>query len=243
MPKDNRQILFLVKVFREEKHACAFMDGKLFANRLSYFRKIDDSDIRRDDDEGVVSLTHQGAVFELTATDQATGEASSIHISESDLAGPITMRPKWADYINLFCMYAGHSGDFVQLTDRNVHDFGKWLAMPKGVLEKFGEHAVVITNVREFFERVKIGAQQKGYRIWGGLVRYYNADVGTVPESEIETIFAKRDIYSREREYRIAIDTGKIGCNAITLCIGSIDDIAMRLRTADVDVKLVHSHL
>ena len=233
----------LVKVFREEKHACAFMDGKLFANKLSYFKKIDGSDIRRDEDEGVVMLTPKGAVLELTATDQTTGEVSSIRISESDLAGPITMRPKWTDHINLFCMYAGHGENFTQLTDRNVHDFGRWLAIPKGVLEKFGKHAVVITNVREFFERITVGAQQKRYRIWSGLVRYYDADVGTSPKSEIDTIFAKRDIYAREREYRIAIDTGDMGCNAITLCIGSIDDIAMRLHTAEVDVKLAHPHI
>ena len=240
MPKDSPRILFLVKVFRKEEHARAFMDGKLFANRLSHFKGIEGSDIRRDEDEGVVMFPRQGTVLELTATDRATGDVSSIRISESDLAGPLIMRPRWTDHINLFCMYTGHSGDFTHITDSNVHDFEKQLAIPEGVLEQFGEHAVIITNVREFFQRVKVGAEQKGYRTWGGLVRYYDADVGTSPRSEIETIFTKRNKHEHEREYRIAIDIGTPGCNAITLCIGGIDDIAVRMHTADVDVELAH---
>ena len=51
-----RTIYFLVKVFSDKKYAEDFVNGKLFANRLSYFRKLEEEQQanRGDRHEGVV---------------------------------------------------------------------------------------------------------------------------------------------------------------------------------------------
>ena len=226
MPKDNPRIYLLVKVFQEEQHARDFMDGKLFANRLSYFKRIDGSDIRKDEDEdeGAVLLPRDGAVLDLTAKNPVTGEViSSIRITGSDLAAPIIMRPGWANHVNLFCMYAVHHS----CDSEDIAGSKKQLTVPKGVLEGFGKHAVVIENIREFFRRVVDGAKQQGYAVKGRLVTYYDAEIGTPPELSYEdAVFAKRNEFRHEQEFRIVINSGTAGNKAIPFYIGSISDIA-----------------
>lgn len=222
--KDNPRIYLLVKVFQEEIHARDFMDGKLFANRLSYFKRIDGSDIRKDEDEGAVLLPRESAVLDLTAKNPVTGEViGSIRITGSDLAAPITMRPGWANHINLFCMYAVHHS----CDSKDIAGSKKQLTVPKGVLEGFGKHAVVIENTREFFRRVVDGAKQQGYAVKGRLVTYYDAKIGTPPELSYEdAVFAKRNEFRHEQEFRIVINTVTTGDEPVTLYIGSISDIA-----------------
>ena len=227
MFQDSDRILFLVKVFKMEEHARDFMNGAMFANRLSYFKGIDGSDIRKDDDEGALMLPREGAIVKLTTTNQKTGEVSSIVIRESELAGPLIVRPGWTNYINLFCMYAGHRGDLENIANGAGEGCDKRLTIPEGVLEGFGEHAVIIVNVPEFFKRVAVSAKRKGYGIKGRLVVYYDAEVGAPSTLSYEdTVFAKRNKYAREREYRIVINTSTTGRDAIALSLGRIDDIA-----------------
>ena len=97
----------------------------------------------------------------------------------------------------------------------------------------------MITNVREFLGRVKAGAKRQGYGVRGGLVRYYNAQVGSpLTKSEIETIFTKLKEYEYQKEFRIAIDTGAKDGNSVTLCIGKIHDIALPISTSDINRQL-----
>ena len=207
------------------------MGGKLFANRLSYFKRIDGSDIRKDGDEGAVMLPREGAVLDLIAKNPVTQEViSSIRIPGSELEAPITIRPGWANHVNLFCMYAVHSCDSEDITDSTAHGFKKQLTIPEGVLEEFGKHAVVIRNVWGFFRRVVDSAKQQGYAVKGRLVAYYDAEIGTPPELAYEDmVFAKRNEFSHEQEYRIVINTGTTGNEAIALSIGSIGDIATHI--------------
>ena len=196
----------MIKVFQEDAHARDFMDGKLFANRLAYFKRIDGSDIRKDADEGAFMLPREGAVLDLTATNPATGEViSSIRIPGSQLAAPIAIRAGWANHVNLFCMYAVYSSDSEDITDGTAHGLKKQFTIPDGILERFGEHAVVIRNVQEFFRRVTVSAKQQGYGVKGQLVTYYDAETGTLAAlSYADTVFAKRTEFRHEREFRIS---------------------------------------
>ena len=231
-------IIFLVKVFQEARYADNFVRGKLYAHRLSYFKRIEDRDGRRDEDEGAIMLQRDGLIVEFTATNIETGESSRITMAGHEFAAPIIMRPRWFDHINVFCMYAGHSGDFQSISDDNVHSFKKQLEIPEDGI-KLGRYAVVITNTREFLKRVKVAAEKRGYGICGGLVKYYDAEVGTPPaKSEIESIFTKRKEYEYQKEFRLAIDTGTMGCNPITLDIGRIGDISVLTNTSDINRQL-----
>ena len=235
-------IVFLVKVFQCARHADDFVQGKLYSNRLSYFKRVEDGGVRGDEDEGAIMLQREGLTIELTATNQATGKVSKIRTSGEELLGPLVMRPEWFDHINVFCMYAGHTGDFETISEENVAAFKRQLEIPEEC-EQLGNHAVVITNTSEFFRRIKASASGKGYGVCGGLVRYYDAEVGSPStRKEIETIFTKRKEFECQKEFRLAIDSGTMGCNPITLCIGRIDDIAVRMNTAEINRGLQVRH-
>ena len=230
-------ILFLVKVFEKEEHARDFVNGEIFANRLFHFKKLEGDEGRGDEYEGAIMPQLEGSIITFKGTNHDTGEVevNEITITEADLAAPVIMVPEWFDHISVFCMFAGHSGTFEWLSDDNLLDFKKQLELPEDCLS-LGDHAVVITNVKEFLERVKASANRGGYGIIGKLVKYYDPNIGTPPaRSEIESIFTKRSQYAYQKEFRIAIDTRTVGIDPITLNIGPISDIALRLKTRDIN--------
>ena len=235
-------IVFLVKVFQHDRHADDFVQGKLYSNRLSYFKRMEDGGVRGDEDEGAIMLPRKGLTIELTGTNPVTGETIELTPSGKEVLGPLEMRPEWFDHINVFCMHAIHTGDFETISEETFAAFKKQLEIPEEC-EQLGNHAVVITNTSEFFRRIKASASGKRYGVCGGLVRYYDAKVGSPStRKEIETIFTKRKEFEYQKEFRIAIDSGTMGCNPITLCIGRIDDIAVRMNTADINRGLQVRH-
>ena len=59
------------------------------------------------------------------------------------------MVPEWFEHINVYCMYAGHSGSFESVSDDNLLDLKKQVELPEECTN-LGDHAVVITNTKEF---------------------------------------------------------------------------------------------
>ncbi len=231
-------VVFLAKVFQEAKHAEDFLNGKMYLNSLAYFKRIEDGGVRGDEDEGAIMLQREGLIIELTATNRATGEIDTIRMSGHELTSPLVMRPERFDHINVFCMYAGHTGALKSISEQNVLELKKQLAIPDDCAQ-LGKYAVLITNVREFLGRVKAGAKRQEYGVCGGLVRYYDPQIGSLPtKSEIGTIFTKRREYEYQKEFRIVIDTGTKDGNPVTLCIGKIHDIAMQISTSDINRPL-----
>ena len=231
-------IHFLVKVFSEEAYADKFLRGEMYANRLSWFKRLEGSDGRGDEYEAASMLRPDGLIIRLEARNVETGKVQGVTVPADDLAAPPILQPEHFDHINLFCMYAAHSGGFHQVSDDNIEELRRQLEIPGDCL-KLGRHAVAITNRAEFVRRVKMGAQREGYGLHCGLVKYYDPEVGTpLAPLDIRTIFTKREKYAYQKEFRFAIDTGTTGCEPITLDIGAIDDIATRLDTADINRQL-----
>lgn len=227
-------IFFLVKIFEEKKYADDLMRGKMFANRLSNFKKIEDGEGRGDAFEGAVMPQLDGLTIELSTTNESSGEVENITIREEEFAAPPIIRPKWFDNVNVFCMVASHSGGFQYVSVENIRDYQKQVKMPEECI-RFGRHAVLVKNYSELLRRVKVAAELQGYDIWWRLVEYYDPEVGTPPAgSNLETIFSKRNKYEHQREFRIAIDTRNAGSGPIILDIGEIDDIAFCVNTSDI---------
>ena len=228
-------ILFFAKIHEKEEHADAFIRGSLFANRLRYFKQIENRDGRGDKYEGAIVPKLDGLCFTLTSTDIQTGEVTEITIPEEDFAGPTIILPKWFDHINLFCMYSGHSGGTEKISADNLQCLKKQLEIPEDCT-KLGRYAVLIKNPKEFIRRVRFGAERENYRISWRFVRYYDPEVGTVPsESNLDSIFSKPRQYEYQKEFRFAIDTGTLESDPITLDIGDISDIAFRMDTPDIN--------
>ena len=231
-------IFFLVKVFSEQAHADQFLQGKLYARRLSWFKKLESDYERGDDYEAASVLRSDGIKLTLNSTDMATGETENVTITGSEFHSPLVFKPEHFDHINIFCMYAAHSGEFRTISEDNIQDIRKQVELPKEYVD-FGSYAVVIINFTEFLERVRNAAHRNGYCIRCSLVSYYDPGVGTsLALLDEKTLFAKRNKYAYQKEFRFAINTDTTGSEPITLDIGKIDDIAIRLDTSDINRQL-----
>jgi len=153
---------------------------------------------------------------------------------ESSIAihGPGSMEVGRINNLNVLCMYAA------LFEPDQALSLGE-LAVPEEY-SKFGPYAVLITNPGEFVRRIETAAKREKYSVWRRAIRYVDPttlDAGRFSD-EIDGAFHKHSRYSSEKEYRFAIDTNTEGNNAITLDIGGIEDVAMRVHTSKLNDRI-----
>lgn len=223
-------IFFLAKFFSEEPYAEQFMRGLLCANSLAYFRELEGDPNRADAYEGAGLLRED---LHLSVSIDGS-QSERIIIPECELAEPIEVRMNWTKHVNLFCMYAAHSGPYINIADDRIDQFKKeQIEIPKECFE-FGEYAVLITNVPQFVKRVKDAVRKtEDYGLTGRLVRY--GDESSIDVTGVDTIFQKRERYKNQREYRFAVFTGSDIWNPLMLETGDLSDIAIRCSTAAIN--------
>ena len=106
--------------------------------------------------------------------------------------GPTTLTPDWTDRVNLICMCI-----------IDIDPGAEGIDIPGEICE-FGDYGVVITNLDEFFKRVKNAVgQMNGYDVRMRHVKY--SDTPPADLSDIGIVFHKREHYKNEHEYRIAV--------------------------------------
>lgn len=220
----DRPIYLLIKICRKKEYADCFLSGKLYANRLRYFR-----DQGIDKYEGAIWLQPDKCLFTL----------HGCLIPAEDFARPIQAQLQRIDNLHIFCIFAfHHSVGFETLSPENVDDFkANQLGSMDACRKDFGAHAVVITNAQEFFNRVdaalkRMWQEKRILRSPRCLVEYYDPDTFHMEISKIP--FYKRNEFIHQKEYRIAINTGTVGCDPLVLDIGNIRDIAFGMDTADI---------
>ena len=151
-------IFFLVKFFDNPNHADDFVHGRIFANGLSRFKKVEDSGEagRMDRHEGTTGWMQPGK-GRLTL--------NGMDISD-DLAGPVQIQMDWLNHLNVFCVHAAHSGglDLASISNENIEPLRQELMIP-GKCLSLGKYAVAVTNVPDFINRMRSSARTKGYRI------------------------------------------------------------------------------
>ena len=223
-------IFFLAKFFNDEQHAEQFLRGSLYANRLAYFRNLEGDRNRADAYEGVGLLRGD---IELSVSINGS-KTEGIVVPGRELAEPIEVRMNWTEQVNLLCMQAAHRGDYSDIPVARVEQFKKeQIEIPKECLD-FGDHAVVLTNVPEFVERVRNAVREtEGYGLVGRLVRY--SDEPSVDVTGVDTIFHKHERYKNQREYRFAIFTGSDICDPLILETGDLRDIAILCNSAEIN--------
>ena len=227
MPRDHARrapkivILFLVKFLTKEAHVQDLLDGKIYANRLSWFKRMEAEDAsgRQDRHEGAVAWHQPDRISSLVINGWNL---------MPDLAGPVEMHWNWLNYLNIYCTYAGRIVDVEpeHIPYEIPHELKSQLAIPECCLS-LGRYAVVIKDAPEFIRRVGEAAKNRRCRMWYGRVNYYNPDIYHGHHFDVEAAFWKQDRYSYQNEFRFVIDTRTEGDEAITLAIGDIRDIAI----------------
>lgn len=222
-----RKIAFFLRIFENEKYMEEFLNGKIFINRLSYFRQLEEdvADNRADLKEGLAALWQPEDVIVKLNGYRLT-----------DFAAPIESRIVGSDNLHVFCLFAGAT-NANNLSDPNKIDvIREDLKVPEE-FAKLGNHIVLIHNSQAFIERMVNAVKNKGFRGSAGMVEYYDPESFT-GEFGDRAAFYKQNMYSHQKEYRFAIDTGTEGNNALVLDIGCIRDIASICDTWDVQIDI-----
>lgn len=240
MLSTNDKVFLLARVFSDKRHAEQFLQGKLYANRLSTFKNIegdlargDKFEARGDEYEGGVMIDPDGVSMVIQRQDSRTGESQEVVLEGHHFGSSIKMKLPYFDHLNLFCMYGIRLSE-LDLTPENTDTIKERVSI-SDKFYGFGNHVVVITNATKFINRVVIAANRERYGLEFDFVTYYDPEVGTplIPQS-IETIFAKRKKFAWQEEFRFVFNTFTQGEQAVILDIGSIADIAFLGSTSDM---------
>ena len=214
----RNHIFYLAKFFEKEKHAIDFMSGQLYLNKLSFFKGLEDNNSgnRGDKHEGTIVWGQPGKIrIEINGHDMS-----------DDLAGPASLSSNRLDEFNVLCLYAACVRNLTEEIPRDLSEIRNHVLIPKKC-EQLGRFAIVIRNGPEFLNRVTSSAKLNSYQEVHGLVKYYDPSSFSGNFPGISGAFMKQEIHRYQSEYRIVLQTGKIGSGALILDIGNISDIAM----------------
>ncbi len=223
-------IYAFVKIFEQEQYANDFISGKLFMNTLRYFKEYRDAagELRGDPFEGLAAW-YQPSKIKLQIGDHT--------VQSSDIAHPIAIHDQELLNKNAFCIYSLNSGDHKSISRETLDEFKIAIELHESCFG-LGNFCVVILNSQKFIERILSSIKFKNISGKLGLVEYFNEHEyhGNFPPEKYG--FHKRSFFSRQREYRLLIDTHCSLSGPHTLNIGDLSDIALLTTPEDFKNQL-----
>jgi hypothetical protein len=226
-----------VKFFTKEEHANQFVRGSLFMNRLSYFKRLEseDNDGRPDATEAVATWWQpHDLVMDLNIPG-----IGAVSITKEDLAGPVSMAFEFHGYFHIFFLCTVYTTGFelvdgkLDIAENDVAELRRQLLIDERWF-KFGPYAVV-TPVPPFLAQLKEGLRRSGRWFNAGLVEYYNDETfhGEIAPKDIP--FRKQKRFAYQKEFRICVHTGTKGNDPITIEIGDISHICVKVASSQLN--------
>ena len=233
----DKQIWYLIKFFTQKEHAEQFMDGDIYMNRLSFFKKIEDAgDDGRADQYEAISHWWQPDDLIIKLNIPGVGETE---ITKKDLAAPVTMALQAHDDLHVFCMYAMWTDGFecidgkIDYAQEDAEKLRKQLIIDERCF-KFGEHAVIVPAV-QFIEKTKIALKETKKKSRMKIVDYFDGKKFHGAVDEVGIPFNKLNEYSYQNEFRICIDSQTRGDDPFTLRIGGIREFSARVKSSELN--------
>ncbi len=221
--------LYFVKFFSDETHADEFRAGKVYANKLSYFRHIEDGPDGRADPNETPAAHFQHKNVSIIFVDNP-----HLNITPDNLIAPVTMSYRAYDSWHLFCLCAIYVTGY-DLIDGNIEindtkEDKSELERQLRIDEKcanFGRFAVIVLANR-FMEQLDQAMRKIGKKYHADLVQYYDPSTfhGYVPIQQAP--FRKQHGYSYQREYRICFPNTNPCDGALSLNIGDISTFSAK---------------
>ncbi len=227
-----KKIAFFLRIFDNENYMNDFLNGKIYMNRLSYFRKIEENSEsnRADEKEGLSAFWQpEAGVFKINGH------------TLTDFAAPIEMRFNHSDNLHVFCLFAGATSASNLSDESKLSEIKNDFSVSKECAE-LGDYYVLIHNSPVFIKRMVKAIRAHNFLGSTGLVNYYDPDSFS-GEFYNRPAFNKQDNYKHQKEYRFAVDTQVVGEDALVLDIGDIRDIASISDTWDVKIDLKFSNV
>ncbi len=235
------RIYVLIKIFKNEEHADAFIQqGVMRCGTLGEFKDIDDGE-RGDKYEGVMHWHQPDQItLKITYKDQ-DGVEKTFPIKE--LAGPFIVQDGSYDRLNLYCMYALKIPEFVETfetEEERVVGFEKINAMLaercvfRDEVLKLGSFAVIVYKVEDFISAVKRAAAEEKLACSNGLVGYFDPDTFNGSFEGVVGAFRKRKTYEHQSEYRFCFQSQDVEGERF-LRVGSLEGMALKASTKDLN--------
>lgn len=188
--------------FGKENHINELRNnGIVYFNSLSYFKNIENDEVRRDALEGAISIEQLNEVQLYSdgklIAHQKPGSKAQLYFHDKENNG------------NVYSLYAMQEG---KQTSQNFLFDNRLLS--------FGDKLLLITNTKLFIERIIRQLKRGRMKFDLGYVKYYDKNT----YSGILDPFNKPDVFSYQYEFRVYIETNDI--SPIKLEIGSIKNIS-----------------
>lgn len=224
------KILLFIKFFQNEGWMEDFIKGKMYLNRLSVFKRMEElyQEDGRPDASEAVAMWWQPHGFHMTLNVPRVGTAV---ITERDLAAPTSMSFEHHDHFHVLCLHSIYTsglpfsgGKFRLEGPGQIDELRRQIQIDPRCF-KFGPHAVII-NARPFMERLMGVLRQQGRRFTHNLVHYYDDTTfnGEIPQARI--LFSKQKRFEYQREFRIAVEPIILGNDPLIVNIGDISQFA-----------------
>ncbi len=223
-----------IKFFSEERYADEFIRGRLYLNRLAYFKKLENElDDGRPDGHEAIAVWSQPKDLTIELNIPGIGRVT---LTKADLAGPVSMALDYHDHLHVLCLYAfGTPGRITD--DGNIDIGGMHEAELRGHLSiderclKFGAFAVVMA-VTPFLSQLRTALERSGLRCLARLVEYYDEETfhGEIAPTDIP--FKKQKRFAYQKEYRLCVQSKTKGDDPLIIDIGDISGISAKIESS-----------
>jgi hypothetical protein len=158
-------IWIFVRFFQKEEWADDFIKGRIYLNRLSYFKKIEAlyEDDERPDTNEAVAMWWQPHGLHMTVSNPVFG---NVAITEKDLAAPTSISFERHDHFHVLCLHSIYTSGFpiidgkFHLAEGQVDKLYKQIRIDPRCF-RFGRFAIIISP-RPFIERITRVLRRQG---------------------------------------------------------------------------------
>ncbi|GGO03802.1 hypothetical protein [Saccharibacillus kuerlensis] len=197
--------IYVLLKFGEKRFMEKFQRGQLHFQCLSAFKNPEPDESGRNDQFEAASVIYNPGNYKVYVGGKQL----------EDIEGPIVLQENEADRQYSLSLY-GITNELVQ---RHVEGEQEHLIHPWN--EKFGDYAVVVTNPKEFRDRIDAACRRGGFGLREGMVEYHEVENFTGRWG----YFRKPKEYEYQSEYRLLLDQ-ETEAEDYTLDIGDISDIS-----------------
>lgn len=199
-------LFYLLKIGKKKYMEKLYEQGLIHMKNINWFRKCEDKELRGDKDEELARI-EQVAELKLLHNGKVLARSDSAQLKFHD----------YENKGNLYCLIAityREDPETFKIDEKN---------------KKFGDCFVVITDVREFIERIVNKLKELRHEYEYGLVDYYNPKEYSGPLN----VFCKPNNFGYQKEFRFFVKRNKPG--PLDIEIGSIEDVAFILDIEKLD--------
>lgn len=193
----------------QEAHVESFLDGNLYLNCASYFKRLEATDeVRSDGDEGID--------FAMQAKEVSIQGSGGEWIPIAGIIGPIKHYTDESAKFHMLCMY--------MFTDNPAEVFD-----PRN--QEFGDRFVFVLNSAEFFRRVREAVAVLGHICQHRPIQYVDRHTYHGPMGPLR----KFDEYAFQNEFRLVLRSGDDHKDEpLLLKIGNIRDICWSGKSSEL---------